>query len=89
MDHLCPGCGRPLAPPDDICPRCALAQAIPPVVSKVPREMERSQPSERRMPVGPDRTVRRSLHMLLMIAVGLVLLLFAVIAFLVWVLSGM
>ena len=50
--------------------------------------MERSQPTERRMPVGPDRTVWRSLRMLLVIAVGLILLLFAAIAILVWVLSG-
>ncbi|MEN6519292.1 MAG: hypothetical protein ABFC38_14150 [Methanospirillum sp.] len=44
---------------------------------------------ERRMPVSPDRDVRRSLRMLLAIAVGLTLLLFVVIAIHIWVLFGL
>jgi hypothetical protein len=46
------------------------------------------QPAERRMPAGEDRDVRRSLRLLLAIGVGLTLLLFAVVAILVWVLFG-
>ena len=88
MDPLCPGCGNPLASPDDICPRCALVQAIPPVVPTVPVGMDGGHSTDRRMPVGPDQDVRRSLRMLLAIGIGLTLLLFAVIAVLVWVLFG-
>lgn len=89
MGSLCPGCGYPLESPDDICPRCALAQVLPPVVPAVLVGTDRSHPLERRMPVSPDRDVRRSLRMLLAIAVGLTLLLFVVIAILIWVLFGL
>jgi hypothetical protein len=41
------------------------------------------------MPVPEDRSVRRSLRMLLAIGVGLTLLLFAVTAIIVWVVFGL
>jgi hypothetical protein len=85
MDVRCPGCGQPLASPDDICPRCALAQGIPPAVAAGPVESDVGRLHERRVLVGPDRNVQRSLRMLLVFGVGLVLLLFAVIAVLVWI----
>lgn len=88
MDTLCPVCGTPLSSPDDICPRCALVQAVPPVVPTVPAGADGSRTQERRMPVAPDREVSRSLRMLLAIGVGLTLLLFALIAVFVWILFG-
>lgn len=88
MDVLCPGCGLPLASPDDICPRCALVQAIPPAVPARPVETDVGRLQERRVLAGPDRNVRRSLRMLLAIGVGLILLLFAVTVVLMWVLFG-
>jgi len=88
MDTLCPACGGPLASPDDICPRCALARAIAPVTPTVPVDVDRRRPVERRTPVGEDRDVRRSLRLLLAIGVGLTLLLFVIIALFVWVLYG-
>ena len=85
MDVLCPGCGQPLASPDDTCPRCALAQSIPPAVTAGPVESDVGRLHERRVLAGPDRNVQRSLRMLLAYGIGLVLLLFAMIAVLVWV----
>jgi hypothetical protein len=88
MDPLCPACGGPLISPDESCPRCALARAIAPVTPTVPVGVDRRPSFERRMPAGDDRDVRRSLRLLLAIGVGLTLLLFAVVAILVWVLFG-
>lgn len=88
MEILCPGCGAPLSSPDDVCPRCALAQAIPPVVQTVPAGLDGSHPAEHRLPVALDRDVQHSLRMLLVIGVGLTLLVFAVIALLVWIFFG-
>jgi hypothetical protein len=88
MDPVCPECGGPLISPDEACPRCALSRAIVPVAPTVPAGVDRHQPSERRMPLGEDRDVRRSFRLLLAIGVGLTLLLFAVVAILVWVLFG-
>jgi NMD protein affecting ribosome stability and mRNA decay len=88
MDVLCPGCGEPLASVDEVCPRCALSQAIAPVTPSLPATPERYQPPERRLPVSQDREIRRSLRILLVIGIGLTLLLFAVIAIIVWVLFG-
>ncbi len=85
MDVFCPGCGQPLASPDDPCPRCALAQGIPPAVAARPVEPDVGRLHERRVLAGPDRNVQRSLRMLLAYGIGLVLLLFAVIAILVWI----
>ena len=88
MDPVCPACGGPLISPDEVCPRCALARAMVPVAPTVPVGVDQRQPTDRRMPVGEDRDVRRSLRLLLAIGVGLTLLLFAVVAILVWVLFG-
>ena len=89
MDTFCPDCGLPLAPPDDVCPRCAVVKALPPaVVPAPPVERDAGRLQDRRMLVGPDPTVRWSLRMLLAVGIGLVLLLFAVSAVLVWVLFG-
>lgn len=85
MDVFCPGCGQPLASPDDPCPRCALAQGIPPAVAARPVEPDVGRLHERRVLAGPDRNVQRSLRMILAYGIGLVLLLFAVIAILVWI----
>lgn len=89
MDPVCPACGGPLISPDEACPRCALARAIVPAAPTVPAGIDRRQAVERRMPVGEDRDVRRSLRMLLAIGVGVTLLLFAVVAIIVWVLFGL
>lgn len=88
MDVLCPGCGAPLASPDDICPRCALVQAVPPSVPTVPAGVDGSHPFEHRLPVSQDRDVQRSLRLLLVIGVGLTLFIFAVIAIVIWLLFG-
>lgn len=89
MDTFCPDCGLPLAPMDDVCPRCAVVKALPPaVVPAPPVERDGGRLQDRRMLVGPDPTVRWSLRMLLAVGIGLVLLLFAVSAVLVWVLFG-
>lgn len=85
MEVLCPGCGQPLASPDDTCPRCALAQGIPPAVAAGQVESDVDRLHERRVLAGPDRNVQRSLRMLLAFGIGLVLLLFAVTALFVWI----
>ncbi len=92
MDVICPGCGYPLASADEMCPHCALAQAIAPAVPTVPTVPsgpERGQPPERRLPVSQDRDVQHSFRMLLVIGIGLTLLLFVVIAVIVWLLFGL
>lgn len=76
----CPGCGQPLASQDDVCPRCSLAQSVPPSVSPRAVEVDGDRLRDRRSLIGPDREVRWSLRMLLVFVVGLILLLFAVTA---------
>lgn len=89
MDPVCPECGGPLVSIDEACPRCALARRATPPALTVPTSVEQRQPAERRMSVPQDREVRRSLRILFAIGLGLTLLLFAVVAAIVWFVFGL
>lgn len=88
MDPHCPVCGSLLGATDEVCPRCALAQALPPAVRTGAVEMDGGRLRDRRVLAGPDRDVSRSLRLLLAVGIGLILILFAVTALFVWILFG-